>query len=106
MHLDSVCQGHGIGHRLTKVNHLWANGQVERMHRTLKEATVNRYHSETHQQLRDHLESFLNVYNFTKRFKTLRGQTIYEYIVACWQNEPNRFVVNPLHHNLGLNTIC
>ena len=48
------------------------------MNRTLKEATVRRYHYETHQQLREHLEAFLNAYNFAKRLKTLRGLTPYE----------------------------
>ena len=38
--LTRVCQEHGIDHRLTKTNHPWTNGQVERMNRTLKEATV------------------------------------------------------------------
>ena len=37
---DLLCQQHGIEHRLTKPNHPWTNGQVERMNRTLKEATV------------------------------------------------------------------
>jgi transposase InsO family protein len=32
----------GIEHRLTKVNHPWTNGQVERMNRTIKEAPVKR----------------------------------------------------------------
>jgi Integrase core domain len=31
-----VCQECGIDHRLTKTNHPWTNGQVERMNRTLK----------------------------------------------------------------------
>ena len=70
---DRICREHGIEHRLTKPNHPWTNGQVERMNRTLKEATVRRYHYETHQQLREHLEAFLNAYNFAKRLKTLRG---------------------------------
>lgn len=43
---DRVCDEHGIEHRLTKVNHPWTNGQVERMNRTLKDATVKRYHYE------------------------------------------------------------
>ena len=42
--LDRVCEEHGIEHRLTRVNHPWTNGQVERMNRTLKDATVKRYH--------------------------------------------------------------
>jgi transposase InsO family protein len=28
---DRACRGHGIEHRLTKPNHPWTNGQVERM---------------------------------------------------------------------------
>jgi transposase InsO family protein len=35
-----ACRHHGIEQRLTKPNHPWTNGQVERMNRTLKEATV------------------------------------------------------------------
>jgi len=72
---DRICREHGIEHRLTKPNHPWTNGQVERMNRTLKEATVRRYHYETQAQLREHLEAFLNAYNFAKRLKTLRGLT-------------------------------
>src|SRR4029077_15335333 len=64
---DRICREQGIEHRLTKPNHPWTNGQVERMNRTLKEATVRRYHYETHRQLRAHLEAFLNAYNFAKR---------------------------------------
>src|SRR5215213_5455849 len=52
---DRVCGEHGIEHRLTKVNHPWANGQVERMNRTIKDATVKRYHYDSHDQLRTHL---------------------------------------------------
>lgn len=35
---DRVCDENGIEHRLTKMNHPWTNGQVERMNRTIKEA--------------------------------------------------------------------
>ena len=43
---DRLCAKHEIEHRLTKPNHPWTNGQVERMNRTLKEATVYRYYYE------------------------------------------------------------
>jgi transposase InsO family protein len=41
---DRICVQHGIEHRLTKAHHPWTNGQIERMNRTIKEATVGRYH--------------------------------------------------------------
>lgn len=46
---DRVCREHQIDHRLTKINHPWTNGQVERMNRTLKEATVKRYYYDNHE---------------------------------------------------------
>ena len=95
---DRICREHGIEHRLTKPNHPWTNGQVERMNRTLKEATVRRYHYETHQQLREHLEAFLNAYNFAKRLKTLRGLTPYEHICKAWADQPRQLdTINPPH---------
>ena len=39
---DMRCRENGIEHRLTKINHPWTNGQVERMNRAIKEATVQR----------------------------------------------------------------
>ena len=101
---DRVCSEHNIDHRLTKPNHPWTNGQVERMNRTLKEATVKRYHYETHRQLKEHLHTFLLAYNFAKRLKTLKGLTPYEFICASWQKEPHRFRLDPHHHSLGLNS--
>ena len=59
LEFDRICEAHGIEHRLTKPYHPWTNGQVERMHRTLKEQTVYRYFYQTHAQLRQHLEAFI-----------------------------------------------
>jgi transposase InsO family protein len=101
---ELACTQLGIEHRLTRPNHPWTNGQVERMNRTLKEATVRTYHYENHDQLRAHLAAFLNAYNFAKRLKTLAGLTPHQYISRCWQKEPHRFRINPHRHSLGLNT--
>jgi len=81
---DRVCSEHGIEHRLTKVNHPWTNGQVERMNRTIKEATVQRYHYDRHDQLEAHLADFINAYNYARRLKTLQGPTPFEYICKSW----------------------
>src|SRR5665811_519802 len=101
---DRACQRHGIEHRLTKPNHPWTNGQVERMNRTLKEATVHRYHYDSHQQLRRHLDDFVDAYNFGRRLKALKGLTPYEFICKTWTSQPERFNLNPLQQMPGLNT--
>ncbi len=55
-----TCAEHGIKHRLTKPNHPWTNGQVERMNRTIKDATVQRYYYASYDELRRHLQLFIN----------------------------------------------
>ncbi len=101
---DMRCEENGIEHRLTKIKHPWTNGQVERMNRTIKEATVKRYHDDSHQQLDAHLHDFINAYNYGRRLKTLKGLTPFEYIGKIWTQEPERFTGNPTHQMLGLNT--
>lgn len=117
MRFDMICDANGIGHRLTKLNHPWSRGdqktirgtvfprggQVERMNRTIKEATVKRFHDETHDQLRTHLADFLAAYNFARRLKTLNGITPYEYICKIWTSEPDRFILVPIQQMPGLN---
>ena len=101
---DRACARHGIEHRLTKPNHPWTNGQVERMNRTIKDATVKRYHYDGHDQLHSHLGDFITAYNYARRLKTLKGLTPYEYICKIWTTEPKRFRLNPIHQMPGLNT--
>ena len=104
MRFDMICEANDIEHRLTKPNHPWTNGQVERMNRTIKDATVKRYHYDSHDQLRSHLADFLDAYNFARRLKTLSGLTPYEYICKIWTSEPKRFIVDPIHQMPGLKT--
>jgi transposase InsO family protein len=100
---EFACAQNDIDHRLTKPRHPWTNGQVERMNRTLKEATVKRYYYDTHDQLRSHLADFVTAYNFARRLKALKGLTPYEHICQAWTKEPQRFNLNPLHQMPGLN---
>lgn len=101
---DRICAEHEIEHRLTKPNHPWTNGQVERMNRTIKDATVHRYFYQSHEQLRSHLKTFLMAYNFAKRLKSLKGLTPFEFIEKIWSKEPERFMKEPSHLTLGLYT--
>lgn len=101
---DMRCEENGIEHRLTKIKHPWTNGQVERMNRTIKEATVKRYHYDTHRQLETHLQDFSAAYNYARRLKTLRGLTPDEFICKDGADQPQRFIVNPHHQSTGPNT--
>ena len=101
---DMRCRENGIEHRFTKINHPWTNGQVERMNRTIKDATVKRFHYDSHEQLRQHLQDFIDAYNFGRRLKTLKGLTPYEFICKRWTSEPDRFIIDPIHQTPGLNT--
>ena len=101
---ELACAQNDIDHRLTKPNHPWTNGQVERMNRTLKEATVKRYHYQTHDDLRAHLKTFLDAYNFAKRLKRLKGLTAFEFISKAWKEKPRTFRLHPNHLISGLNT--
>jgi Integrase core domain len=55
-----------IRNLLTQRRHPWTNGQVERMNHTIKDATVKRFHYDTHDELRSHLVDFVSAYNFAK----------------------------------------
>ena len=98
------CQEHDIEHRFTRINHPWTNGQVERMNRTIKDATVKRFHYDGHDQLWRHLHDFVAAYNFARRLNRLRGLTAYEFICKAWADEPKRFTRNPHHQMPRLNT--
>jgi hypothetical protein len=74
------------------------------MNRTIKDATVKRFHYDSHDQLRRHLNDFVAAYNFARRLNRLRGLTAYEFICKAWADEPKRFTRNPHHQMLGLNT--
>ena len=81
-----------------------AGQRVERMNRTIKDATVKRFHYEDHDQLRRHLSDFVDAYNDARRLKTLRGLTPYEFICKIWTSEPERFTMDPHHQMPGPNS--
>jgi transposase InsO family protein len=73
---EYACALNDSDHRLTKPKHPWTNGQVERMNRALKDATVKRYFYETHNELRAHLRYFVNAYSFARRLKTSKASPL------------------------------
>lgn len=100
---EDLCKEYKIDHRLTQFRHPWTNGQVERMNRSLKQATVKTYHYDTVDQFKEHLYHFINAYNYAKKLKTLRFMTPYEMILNEYKTKPLLFHSNPSLYLLGLN---
>jgi hypothetical protein len=73
------------------------------MNRTIKGATVKRFHYDSHDQMRTHLRDSIAAHNFVRRLRTLNGLTPFEYFCKVWTSEPDRFTLNPIHHMPGLN---
>ncbi|WP_425266789.1 integrase core domain-containing protein [Ectopseudomonas oleovorans] len=94
---DRVCREHGIKHKLTKPYHPWANGQVERMNRTVKEATIKSFHYPDFDALKAHVRAFVTAYNFAKHLKALRWRTPFKTICDAWTRTPDRFKLEPHH---------
>ena len=70
------------------------------MNRTIKDATVKRYHYDSHDQFSRHLADFVSAFNFARRLKTLKGLTPYEFICKRWTIE------NPDNSNLIRSSKC
>jgi transposase InsO family protein len=100
----SGCNTAVVRHMTRLLSDNGSNGQVERMNRTIKDATEKRYHYDNHDQLRTHLADFMAAYDFARRLKSLNGLTPYEYICKIWTSEPDIFIVDPNHQMPGLNT--
>jgi len=73
---EHACALADIDHRTTKIKLPWTNGQVERINRTIKYATVNRFNYDDQDQQRSHLANFINAYNFSRWLKTLNASRL------------------------------
>lgn len=54
---DMLCEANGIERRLTRPDHSWTNGQVERTNRAPEEAAVQRYQTGSRAELRGNLSA-------------------------------------------------
>jgi transposase InsO family protein len=94
---DRVCRAHGIAHKLTRPYHPWTNGQAERMHRTIKEATVKAFRYDARGALVAHLAAFVTANNFAKHLKALRWHPPFQAVCDAWARDPTPFKINPHH---------
>ena len=94
---DRVCKRHDIEHKLTKPYHPWTNGQVERMNRTVKDATIKTFYYPNLESLQAHVLAFVSASNFAKPLKALKWKTPFQAVCEAWTNTPEIFKLNPRH---------
>ena len=67
------------------------------MNRTVKEATIKRFHYPDLDGLRAHVLTFIAAYNFAKHLRALRWRTPFEAVCRAWPGTPDIFKINPRH---------
>ena len=55
-------------------------------------------------QLRQHLQAFIDAYNFAKKLKAIKGLTPWEFVIKEWKSNPKSFIIKPNPFNMGPNT--
>ena len=100
---EYACAQNDIDHRLTKPKPPWTNGQVERMNRTIKDATVKRDFYETHDQLRAHLQNFVAPIISREDSRPSRPHSVRVRLQSL-DLRAAKIKLNPLQQMPGLNT--
>jgi transposase InsO family protein len=98
------CKEYGIRHRHTKPYTPKTNGQVERFNRTLKEATLKKYHYDNKDIMEKHINDFIIVYNCAKKLSAIKRMTPAQFCIKSYQENPKAFRKNPYHQIVGLNS--
>jgi transposase InsO family protein len=103
MRFDMICEANGIEHRLTKPNHSWTNGQVERMNRTIKEGPSD---ASIMTATTSCAPTSPTSWRHTTSPDASRRSAVspYEHICKVWTSEPDRFILDPIHQMPGLKT--
>lgn len=94
---------HGNDQSLTTPNRPGTNGQVDSMNYAIKDATVQRYHYDRHDELRTHPGDFIAAYNFVERLKTLGAGRPTSSSVNAGRKNPIDLLVDPTHQMMGIN---
>ncbi len=98
-----MCLDNGVKHKLTNFFSPQTNGQVERMNKTIKDATIKMFQYENIMQFKLNLYDFLNFYNCSKKLKALKQKTPLEFLKEKFKIKPKLFKKNPDHFCVGLN---
>jgi transposase-like protein len=97
------CQEKGIKHKLTQFFSPQTNGQVERMNKTLKDATIKMFQYQSIDQFKVNLQDFLSFYNRSKKLSALKRLSPFDFLKNKAKIFPKLFHKNLDHLCSGLN---
>lgn len=97
-----IRQVNKIEQRLTTAHHLWRNGPIKRMNRTITETTVSGFPTRD-EAFCDPTFTTYDKLHLPRRRNTLFGLTPFEYTCEIRTSEPDRFIPNPNRQTLAVN---
>lgn len=75
------------------------------MNQAIKESTIKAYEYEGLDPPREHVQAFVQSYNFGKHLKALRWKTLFRAMCEAWEKDPSRFRLHPRHLTVALNSL-
>ena len=97
------CLDMGTKHKLTKFFSPQTNGQVERMNKTLKDATIKMFQYDSIDQFKVNIQDFLTFYNRRKKLSALKRLSPFDFLKNKAKIFPKLFHKNIDHLCSGLN---
>jgi transposase-like protein len=97
------CQEQGIKHKLTQFFSPQTNGQVERMNKTLKDATIKMFEYQSIEQFKVNIQDFLTYYNRSKKLSALKRLSPFDFLKNYSKIHSHLFHKNIDHLCSGLN---
>lgn len=98
------CMNMGTKHKLTHFFSPQTNGQVERMNKTIKDATIKMFQYQSIHQFKTNLQDFLTFYNYSKKLSALKRKSPFDFLKIKAKIFPKLFTKNLDHLCSGLNT--
>ena len=97
----TVRRRHAIGHQFVASEDPWDIRRTASA-KMIGEDVYRSPHYESLEHLKSHFFEFFDIYNFTRRLKSLNGKTPHEFVCACWARDPSHFRADPRTWSLDL----
>lgn len=88
---SALCRARGIEHRTIEARAPWADSRPDLQGDPAVASGGDLPAFESHAELCEHIAKLLDIYNYKRRLKALRGLTPCQYIAQAWAADPSHF---------------